>query len=1238
MSVGAQQTYVQLWNRGRTYTFLLDSGASISLIKNSVIENKKLIRSNDNMKIVGISGNSLYTLGSVSIKFQSKKFRGSINFQVLPDSKSLRVDGILGADFFSQFFVDLCFSNNTIYIKKCNSKLPILRENTVLSQHLPSHSLCYVEVLNIQNDTVIINSQKIKKDIHLIGCLQTTHHNKLTLTFENNTSHAFLLKNFIPHIQQFDESYYDVKYFTTHKVAEQSISNDNTIFTINNESTEKLKLRLLEDYKDLIATDDKSVANLPGQQIYLKPFTAPRYIRQYRLPPNYRRVISEKVKEMVDQGLAEPSYSPWNAPVLLVPKKGAKTVDNYRLVIDYRQLNNVVEDDKYPIPDMGEILDGLGKAQIFSTLDLDQGYYQIPLHKESRPYTAFSTPDGHFNLTRLPMGLKVSPAIFSRLMRHVLGDLVGKICYVYLDDVIVYGLNEENHARNLKKIFQRFREVGLKINFKKCNFFQDSVSFLGHIVSKDGLRPDPAKFEVIKNWPTPKTVKEVQSFLGLVNYYRRFVKHFAAIAKPLYNLTKTDKTFEWTHECEQAFSSLKLKVMNPPVLAFPDFSKPFYIQTDASITGVGAVLMNHDRRPVAFLSRSLNKAELSYGITDLEALAIVWALKKWSNYLLGHKFIVETDHKALEQLFKMRDPSSRLIRFRLCLEQFDFEVHYLKGKNNVVADALSRVSVSIKDLIAMRVDIVTRLQKKRLQEALAKPTDTSIIPDEPIITSLLRKQCDLPLIKFCDNITSLSSFKNGEQVLVDNDYLVGYFPLLGELYLNKPTSLPGVEPQHALNNLKIALWRVVRRVNKYKFNIISPEKDLGQEYREILGYLGRNENRNLGSLGQNEQNDKEKKNDLHEKASIEKLQFCIIPEVTYVTDKNKQEEIIKNLHCLPTGGHFGVEKMFKTLKLTYYWPNMVDQIKIFVKNCEMCQVKKHSKHIKSPMTITSTSNVTFERTYVDLVGPLPVSNAGNVYILTIQDDLSKFLWCYPLPNKTSEEVARALVTKLFLPYHFPKFIISDKGLEFFGIHREVCKLLGIDHITSTLYHHQTIGALENSHKSLNAYLRMYAKEDIGNWDEWLPYFSYAYNSTVHLSTNYAPFELIFGSNNKLSNETEASLSGPCYNYDDYVSELRYRLKIALQEARKIQLNNKGKRKEKYDKNFNAKFLTYNVGDYVVVKSESSSKLDNIYKGPYKIVRIDKQNIFIEIKNQIQKVHIDNIKRYYSTLSFWIDFS
>lgn len=1210
ISVSNNAAYVRLYNKwGKLFIFLIDTGAHISVLKEEALGIIK-VNEGDKVKIKGISGNQFDTIGSVKLKLSAnRRFNFCQTLQVIPKScSSFNSDGILGADFLTAHNVDIKFSNWTMIVNEPKrATIALLQYDQILYKSLPPYSRCHIQMLTNHNTSVYVEEACLNDNVFLHGCVQNPVNNTLTLTVDNLSHTPTPLKEFIPTIFTLNDcNVYTRKEKNIHN--EEKCSNDKFLtelepqLNLNGLSPQIAAIvkKVCKQFASIFHSDNE--IDLPAkdfvQKIFLKPDAVPKYVKQYPLPPTNRRVIAEKVREMVQQGIAEPSVSSWNAPVLVVPKKDGKCLKDGRLVIDYRRLNDVVEDDKFPIPDITEILDGMDQEKFFTTLDLNQGYYQIQLDKDSRPYTAFTTSDGHFQLTRMPMGLKTSPSCFSRIMSIALRDLIGKICYVYLDDIIIYGKTVEQHEKNLATVFERLQQVGLKVKLKKCAFFRNSVTYLGHIISEKGLSPDPAKYQAITDFPAPETVVQVQSFLGLVNYYRRFVKDFSTIARPLYDLTKKNHPFNWTTDCQTAFDSLKQRVTSPPVLAFPDFSKPFILQTDSSEFALGAVLMNHDRRPIAFLSRSLKKEERNYHITDKELLAIVWSIKEFENYLFGQKFIVETDHRALVYLFKMNNPSSRLTRFRLTLEQFDFSVEYIKGEQNKVADALSRITIN--DLKELSCNVLTRAAKQR-EEVEKVEKEKNEIKDtdneEQIVTKLLRKINDVPLIKFCNNIDEITQEK--KHALIDKNKLVCCIPDEGIIYVTLPRPLD--EPiEHALHSVKLGLSLVSKKAKIDRFAIKRKDfEDLGHNRTEILKFLGKNKEKSI--------------------------KFYVIPDVEHIESEDVQEKILKNLHEMPTGGHFGPEKMWKTLKLKYYWPHMKKQIENLVRSCPICQTKKHTNIKKIPMKVTDTPATRFDRVFMDIVGPLPTSHSNNKYILTVQDDLTKFMVAEALPDKSANTVARTLVESFFFKYHFPKFLISDSGSEFANkTQQAVCGILKIQEIRSAPYHHQTIGSLENSHKVLGNFLRSFSEEDKYNWDLWLPYFSYAYNSTVHFATGYTPFELMFGEDNTIPDGKLKEIE-PCYDIEDYSKELKYRLNIALDDAKRHINIEKEKRKIAYDKKNKTKLKNVNVGDYVLVKSEVGDKLDSIWKGPYLVVEIDDCNCLIKIRNNIKKIHKDNMK-------------
>ena len=368
-----------------------------------------------------------------------------------------------------------------------------------------------------------------------------------------------------------------------------------------------------------------------------------------------------------------------------------------RFCVDYRRLNAVTRKDVFPLPRIDDLLDQLKGKSIFSTLDAKSGYWQIRMEESSREKTAFVTFDGLYEFRVMPFGLCNAPATFQRVMQKVLTGL-GDFCSVYIDDILVFSNSMEEHLEHLKQIFQRLQRVGLKLHPQKCVFGSHEVLYLGHLISGSGILPNPEKIAAVKRFPTPTSVKAVRQFLGLASYYRRFVPNFARVANSLYGLTRQDVPFHWTQACQQSFERLKDLLTTPPVLAYPDFTKQFVLHTDASGEGVGAVLEQKqddgELHPIAYASRSINRHEKRYGVTELEALGVVWAVKHFRSYLVGQKCTVYTDHAPLRSMLQARHQSGKLARWACVLAEVDLEIRYRPGRKNLNADALSRAPLS----------------------------------------------------------------------------------------------------------------------------------------------------------------------------------------------------------------------------------------------------------------------------------------------------------------------------------------------------------------------------------------------------------------------------------------------------------------------------------------------------------------------------------------------------------------
>lgn len=366
--------------------------------------------------------------------------------------------------------------------------------------------------------------------------------------------------------------------------------------------------------------------------------------------PAMQAVINVEVEKMEQEGVIEPSQSAWSSPIVVVRKKDG----SHRFCIDFRRLNAVTEKDAYPLPHITATLDKLRGAKYLSSLDLKNGYWQVPLAPESRPVTAFTVPGkGLMQFRTMPFGLHSAPATFQRLLDSVLGPELERNVLVYLDDIIIASQTFDDHLNHMAEVFRRLRSTKLHLNSEKCHFCRDSLRYLRHIIDQEGIRTDPTKVSAIANWPVPTSLKKVRQFLGVASWYRRFIAGFSTVVAPLTRLTRKNVRWAWTATEKEAFQRIKHALTSAPVLACPDFSRPFLLQTDASTQGLEAVLTQNlegGERVIAYASRTVNQAEKNYSATELECLAVVWGIRRMRDYLEGYHFTVITDHQSLRWL------------------------------------------------------------------------------------------------------------------------------------------------------------------------------------------------------------------------------------------------------------------------------------------------------------------------------------------------------------------------------------------------------------------------------------------------------------------------------------------------------------------------------------------------------------------------------------------------------------
>ena len=434
-----------------------------------------------------------------------------------------------------------------------------------------------------------------------------------------------------------------------------------------------------------------------------------------RTPQTLKIIVKNHIEEMEKYNIIRESTSPYAAPVVMVPKKEGEM----RFCIDYRQLNKATVKDKYPLPRIDDTIDALHGAKYFSTLDLFSGYWQIEIEEKDKHKTAFVCEYGQYEFNRMPFGLTNAPGTFQRLMNKILKSVLYKSALVYLDDIIIFSKTIEDHINDLESVFKLLAENGLKLKIKKCNFFKKKIDYLGHIVSDEGVSPNEIKTRAILTYPEPKNVKEVSSFLGLASYYRKFIRAFAEKAHSLTKLTRKNVAWEWGDKQKTAFNCIKTSLTSKPILRFPNFSREFIIYTDASGYGIGAVLAQVQGPPhsantveendenevvIAYSSKHLNDREAKWSTTEKEAYAIIHAIQVFRPYLYGRKFTVITDHKPLEWLMSKTEPSGRLARWALKIQEFDIVIGYRSGKTNQNADCLSRIPVPTVASLSLKVE------------------------------------------------------------------------------------------------------------------------------------------------------------------------------------------------------------------------------------------------------------------------------------------------------------------------------------------------------------------------------------------------------------------------------------------------------------------------------------------------------------------------------------------------------
>ena len=694
------------------FEFLIDTGSSITAISFStwlkfLLPDSHLSKTHM-LSLRSASGTPLHILGTFDCIFQISGSFYPFHTYVI---QNLAHDVVLGRDFLTNFESTIDLANYRLHLASPPPLPPISSIPSKASLHAPDQLL----VLPARTETVfpischqlpgtqglVTPAQQLQNKYKLAGAhLLCSVSPTKTIPFRilNPNPYAVVLypNTTLGEFESIESQISTIDSLQNHSSATSPSNSSTTVptfdfsnSTLTSPQRDQLK-QLLSNYSDIFATHDRDLGrtDLASHTISLENSTPIRQ-RPYRVSPANKPHISTHIQEMLDHNIIRPSQSPWSSPVIIIPKKDGGT----RFVVDYRKLNQVTQKDSYPLPRIDDSLDCLGGASYFSVIDFCSGYFQIPLDEQAKQFTAFITQDGLFEFEVMPFGLCNAPSTFQRLMEQCLRGLQWQICLIYLDDVIIYSKTFEDHLTHLSAVFDRLRDAGLKLKPSKCQFGCKSVPYLGFIATPEGISPDPGKVESVRTYPVPTNLKQVRSFLGLANYYRRFIPKFAHICHPLTQLTRKNQPFTWTSECQDAFDLLKQKLISAPILGYPDFSLEFILHVDASNFALGMVLsqiQNGRKIVIAYASRTLNRSEQNLSATEREALACVDGIKYFQHYLYGRHFTIYTDHAALKWLMDIKDPTGKLARWSLTIQQYDFTIKHRSGTSNGNADALSR--------------------------------------------------------------------------------------------------------------------------------------------------------------------------------------------------------------------------------------------------------------------------------------------------------------------------------------------------------------------------------------------------------------------------------------------------------------------------------------------------------------------------------------------------------------------
>ena len=1004
---------------GRSIPLLVDTGAGQAMISHQCWEElgrPKLQKIESSLRWSSASGHNIHVYGKATLEFELNERKIKFPFVV---ADNLNCNCILGINILYHMGIVINVRESKLSFIDRLEEIPVKIHSRDVDRNvfkiynkrklklLPKERNIVrgsISSSQIEGKTVLIEPlDNDVEEIKVASCINVVRNNEVLYEVFNPTNEEVYLKNY-EEMAKFSVIPDDImeKY---DKNDDKRVNNINNVHTIDKSSNEKEKIeedepfevsfeksnlnneqkqkliQTLSNFKDVFVSSSKA----PGRTKLLKfeidtADHKPVRNNPYRISQHESEIMEKEIDQYLKLGLIRPSQSPWSSPVLMIRKPDG----GIRFCIDYRKLNNITIKDSYPLPRIDDLLDVLGGAKYFSSMDIASEYWNVPMKEESIPKTAFTCKFGLYEWVVMPFGLTNAPAAFQKLMDEVLRTLKWKICLVYLDDCVIFSQSFRSHIERLKTVLERFRAAGFRLKLKKCYWGRSSIPFLGHLITNQGILPNPAKVITVMKAKAPVDVSSLRSFTGLTSYFRRFIKGYANIVAPLERLKQKDVRWNWSDDCKEAFEILKRKLCQPPILAYPNWSISFEIHTDACVNAISAILcqkQNGRVRVISYAGRVTSKAEKKYGITELECLAAVYGVKKYRCYVEGRKFTLVTDHSALSWLFKSNSKSNnrRLMRWIIELQSYNFETKYRPGKQHGCADGISRILSIISFRENNRTNDLFTIQlrsgksygeeeKKKVKQEnknnkllsnctknMKNSIETSTKKDSES-KNLKEINLDFETTKICsEDIKELKT----EQLKC-----TWMFPYI--IYL-KERALP--------TNIKVC--RILKK-NIHKFVL-----DRNGVLNRIIKISRRLRSEN--------------------NSTISKQVICVPYEYC--------NEVLKKCHDDIYSGHLGRTKTWERIRERFYWPGMYEDVKRYVTSCEECMKFKGERNFKlgkrQRMPIESLIGP-FDFIVADAIGPLPITKNRNRYIITITDYFTRWAEAVAVPDLKSSTWLRVL--------------------------------------------------------------------------------------------------------------------------------------------------------------------------------------------------------------------------------------